>query len=235
MDNPLSPAAPGQRPELTLTEQTRMVQALQQGLQAQTGAEVLMIETHISFVLVASDFAYKFKKAINPGFLDFTTLARRCHFCDEELRLNRRLAPALYLDVVMVTGAPDAPRLAGTGAVIDWAVRMHPFAQQALWDRIAAGDALQASHVDALVEPLCDFHRTAVVADAAGELGTAAQVRAPMLDNLAALETMLTEADDRMRFVTPAPHTPQRLACRRRSRFTTCRRWCACCASVACT
>ena len=191
-----------QQLELTLPEQTRMVEFLQRSLRAQTGAEVLMIETHISFVLVASDFAYKFKKAIDPGFLDFTTLARRRHFCDEELRLNRRLAPALYLDVVPVTGSLDAPRLAGTGAVIDCAVRMRPFAQDALWDRIAARGALQASHVDALIGPLCDFHGAAAVADATGALGTAAQVRAQMLDNLAALETLLTGGNDRARLDT---------------------------------
>lgn len=188
---------PVQRLELTPAEQARMVEHLQRSLRGQTGADVLMIETHISFVLVASDFAYKFKKAINPGFLDFTTLAKRRHFCDEELRLNRRLAPAIYLDVVPVTGGPDAPRLAGTGAVIDCAVRMRPFAQDALWDRIAARGALRASHVDSLIEPLCDFHGAAAVADAAGTLGSPEQVRAPMLDNLAALETLLTGADAR--------------------------------------
>lgn len=176
-----------------------MIVALQRSLQAQTGADVLRIETHISFVLVASDFAYKFKKAINPGFLDFTTLALRRRFCDEELRLNRRLAPALYLDVVTVTGEPDAPQLAGSGTVIDCAVRMRPFAQDDLWDRIAARGALQASHTDALVAPLCDFHAAAAVADATGRLGSAAQVRAPVLDNLAALETLFTGTADRAR------------------------------------
>jgi len=186
--------------ELGLPEQARMVAALRQALQAQQGgAGVLQIETHISFVLVASDFAYKFKKALNPGFLDYTTLARRRHFCEEELRLNRRLAPALYLDVVPVTGTPDAPRFGGAGAVLDCAVRMRVFAQEALWDRIAARAALQASDVDALVEPLCTFHRDAAVADAKGALGTAAQVRAPMLDNLVALEALLPGAPDRAR------------------------------------
>jgi uncharacterized protein len=199
MDSSLSPAPGTTQFELALPEQTRMIEALQRLLQEQTGADVLRVETHISFVLVARDFAYKFKKAINPGFLDFTTLALRRRFCDEELRLNRRLAPALYLDVVTVTGRPDAPRLSGSGVVIDCAVRMRPFPQDDLWDRIAARGALQASHTDALVGPLCDFHRAAAVADATGWLGSAAQVRAPVLDNLVALGTLFTGAADRAR------------------------------------
>ena len=61
---------------------------------------VELIETHISWVLLAGDYAYKLKKPVDLGFLDFSTLERRAHFCAEELRINRRLAPDLYLDVV---------------------------------------------------------------------------------------------------------------------------------------
>ncbi len=66
---------------------------------------VELIETHISVVLLAGEFAYKLKKPVDLGFLDFSTLARRQFFCQEELRLNRRLAPALYLGVVPITGS----------------------------------------------------------------------------------------------------------------------------------
>ena len=64
------------------------------------------IETHISHVLLAGDFAYKLKKPLDLGFLDFSTLERRHHCCEEEIRLNRRLAPALYIGVVPITGTP---------------------------------------------------------------------------------------------------------------------------------
>ena len=80
-------------PELALTDQTRMVSGLRAVLQArQPGVPVELIETHISFVLVGAEFAYKLKKALNPGFLDFTTLALRSQCCRDEVRLNRRLA-----------------------------------------------------------------------------------------------------------------------------------------------
>ncbi len=65
------------------------------------------IETHISHVLLAGDYAYKLKKPLDLGFLDFSTLERRRHCCEEELRLNRRLAPELYIEVVAVTGSPE--------------------------------------------------------------------------------------------------------------------------------
>ncbi|HXK57421.1 MAG TPA: aminoglycoside phosphotransferase, partial [Gammaproteobacteria bacterium] len=70
-----------------------------------------LIETHISWVILTGTYAYKIKKPVDLGFLDFSTLAKRHHYCTEEVRLNRRLAPAFYLGVIPVTGSPDAPHL----------------------------------------------------------------------------------------------------------------------------
>jgi len=199
MHNRTSPgltAQPQARDELTVAEQARMVAALQSSLQdglrlLQPTAAVEAIETHISFVLVAGEFAYKFKRAVNPGFLDFTTLALRWHYCHEELRLNRRLAPDLYLDVITVHGTPDAPTLGGPGPVIDCAVHMRAFAQQGLWDREIARGGLQARHIDELVELLCSFYGDAAVAGAESRFGDPEQVRAPLRDSLAALDGLL--------------------------------------------
>ena len=84
---------------LVASEQARLVAALIRGGSLGTPA---VIETHISYVLLTGSHAYKIKKAVDLGFLDFTTLSARKHFCDEELRLNRRLAPELYLGVVPI-------------------------------------------------------------------------------------------------------------------------------------
>src|SRR6185503_1334282 len=78
-------------------------------------SDVATLETHISWVLLAGDCAYKIKKPVELGFLDFSTLEKRRHSCEEELRLNRRLAPQLYLDVVEIRGSEDAPRISGDG------------------------------------------------------------------------------------------------------------------------
>ena len=70
-----------------------------------------VVETHISWVLLTGPYAYKIKKPVNLGFLDFSTLDKRRFYCQEELRLNRRLARDLYVDVVVITGRACAPRL----------------------------------------------------------------------------------------------------------------------------
>ena len=85
---------------------------------------VRLVETHISWVLLAESLAYKLKKPVQLAVLDFTTLAARRRFCEEEVRLNRRLAPALYLDVVEVCDSPQGPTFGGVGPVVDVAVRM---------------------------------------------------------------------------------------------------------------
>ena len=175
-----------------------MVAALRGTLRAQRSAgPVELIETHLSYVLLAGDLAYKIKKAVNLGFVDFTKLALRRFYCDEELRLNRRLAPALYLDVVAVTGTVAQPTLGGDGPVLDWAVRMRAFAQDGLWDRLAALGALQPAQIDALVEVLCAFHADAALAGPADGFGHADVVRAPMEETLRTLEALCTTPDER--------------------------------------
>ena len=76
-------------------------------------------QTHISVVFLAGPYAYKLKKPVNLGFLDFTTLEKRRHYCEEEVRLNRRLAPTVYRGVVPVARTPDGLRVEGAGEVDD--------------------------------------------------------------------------------------------------------------------
>jgi uncharacterized protein len=170
--------------ELSLAQQARLLQGLCRWLRQRSDSAVECFETHISVVLVQGGLAYKIKKALANAFLDQSGLAQRRHACMEELRLNRRLAPELYLGVVTITGTPEAPELDGAGPVLDVAVKMRAFAQAGLWDRLAARGALEAPHVDALVAVLVPFHAAAAVADAGGRLGTPAQVRAPMQETL---------------------------------------------------
>ena len=153
------------------------------------GAE--LIETHISYVLIAGAQAWKIKKALDLGFADFRTLAQRRFYCDEELRLNRRTAPQLYLEVLPLTGTPQQPVLGGSGPAIDWVLHMRAFAQDGLWDRLAARGELGTAQVDALVEPLCALHEAAAVAGDDSAYGTPQHVRAPMSDNLQVLGTLV--------------------------------------------
>ncbi|MEO8331808.1 MAG: hypothetical protein ABI479_05200, partial [Gallionella sp.] len=98
--------------------------------------DVRLIETHISWVLLTGEFAYKVKKPVDLGFLDFSTLELRQQACADEARLNRRLAPEIYLGVVAITGSQHAPRINGPGAAIEYAVKMREFPPDATLDRL---------------------------------------------------------------------------------------------------
>jgi aminoglycoside phosphotransferase family enzyme/predicted kinase len=180
--------------ELTSAEQARMVRSLRHRLAEERGLGVDLIETHISFVLVAGEEAYKIKKAIRTPFLDQSTLALRQRACAEELRLNRRLAPQLYLGVVPITGWADSAELNGNGSTRDVAVRMRAFDQSGLWDAMAADGRLRGEDIDALVQTVGAFHGAAAAAGPRGRLGSPAHVRAPLLQSLGELESGVTWA-----------------------------------------
>ncbi len=159
--------------------------------------QVDLIETHISWVLLAGEFAYKIKKPLKLAFLDFSTLALRKRYCEDELRLNRRYAPDIYLDVVAICTTPDGPTLdADDGTAVEYAVRMRRFDEAGRLDRLCARGALTAAHVSDLAATLVAFHATAAVAPADSRFGAPAQVLAPMLDNFDELAQLLTPADD---------------------------------------
>jgi uncharacterized protein len=151
------------------------------------------VETHISRVLLTGRYAYKLKKPLALGFLDFSTLEARRAACEEELRLNRRTAPALYLEVVAITGTPEDPRIGGEGPPIEFAVRMAQFPQAALLDRVAARGALDHALIDRLAEALAQFHAAVAVADPRSEFGSPEQVLAPARQNFEQLADRLAE------------------------------------------
>jgi aminoglycoside phosphotransferase family enzyme/predicted kinase len=179
-----------------LDAQARHVAAFERRLAAR-GTAVQRIETHASWVLIAGADAYKIKKAVDLGFLDFRTLAQRRFYCDEELRLNRRTAPRLYLGVLPLAAPADGPELGGAGEPIDWVLHMRAFDQAGLWDRLAARGALGEQPVDDLVAALVRLHAGAAVAAPDDPRGRAASVRAPLLDSLAALDALCTSAAER--------------------------------------
>lgn len=139
-------------------------------------ANIDVLETHISWIVLAGGYAYKIKKAVNLGFCDFTTLDKRRTACEEELRLNRRLAPGLYMDVVEIRGTPEAPRIDGAGPVLEYAVRMHRFAQEALASRMLADGRLTRELIDALALEVVRFHAALPAAPSNCEFGSAASV-----------------------------------------------------------
>ena len=109
-----------------------------------------MIETRISWVIVTCSYVYKIKKPESLGFLDSSTLEKRRFYCEEEMRLNQRLAPEIYLALVPITGTTEQPQIAGRGKVIEYAVKMVQFRRQARLDRVLASRQLQSEQLGAL-------------------------------------------------------------------------------------
>ena len=134
-------------------------------------ASVRLIETHISWVFLTGQYAYKIKKPVNFGFLDFSTLEKRRFYCQEELRLNQRLAKDWYLDVVPITGNPDHPKMNGKGAAIEYAVKMRQFPSAQTLTESAESGQLGAGEIDQITEIVVDFHDGIEKADALSPYG----------------------------------------------------------------
>ncbi|NDY95366.1 AAA family ATPase [Wenzhouxiangella limi] len=175
-------------------------------------SEVALTETHISWVLLAGDYAYKIKKPVDFGFLDFSTLQRRQYFCQEEIRLNRRTALDLYIDVTAISGVAEEPEIGGAGEPIEYAVRMQRFDPADGFDRLMEAGRLEASHVESLGEALADLHEVAEPAPGDSKWGSPAEVIGPMRDNFTTLRERLSDAGRRARLARLAAWTEDRFA-----------------------
>lgn len=158
--------------------------------------EFRLIETHISWVLLTGMYAYKIKKPIDLGFLDFSTLEKRHFYCEEELRLNRRLAPDLYLDVVAITGSEKQPALDGEGTVLEYAVKMRQFPPAAQFDALLTQGELDARQVESLADTIAAFHGRAPRVKDTSVFGSPEAVIAPMNENFHQIRPLLTAPDD---------------------------------------
>lgn len=173
--------------------------------------EIAVVETHISWLFLTGEFAYKLKKPVNLGFLDFSTLERRRHFCHEELRLNRRLCPDLYLDVFPVTESARGIRIGGEGEAVDYVIRMAQFDRSFELDRLLRNDELTTSQIDEAAAVIAAFHAETPRADPAAKFGTPEVILKPMLDNLDLTEevarTIVERSDiEKIRHWTLAEH-----------------------------
>ena len=168
---------------------TQLIAALRKVLGRETGQSIELIETHLSWILLAPRYAYKLKKPVRLPFVDFRSVQARKHFCDEELRLNRRFAPGIYLDVVPVRGTRKAPRLDGSGAggIIDHAVRMRRFPQSSLLRSLLVSGGLEPVWLDVLARHLADLHAAAARSPSPG-WGSPQRIFRSAADVLASLQ-----------------------------------------------
>ncbi len=176
---------------------TPLIQALQDSqIYPHTVSALRVLETHISWVVLTGTYAYKIKKPVNLGFLDFSTLEQREHFCHEELRLNRRFAPQLYLEVVAIRGTPQQPRFDGADPVIEYAVKMLEFDQRQRVDALLENNELDINSMDSFAVELATLHAQASWATVDATFGTADTVWAPMAENFAQVRASMPSLDD---------------------------------------
>jgi uncharacterized protein len=145
--------------------------------------KVELIQTHISYVLLTGDFAYKLKKPVNFGFLDFSSLDKRKHFCEEELRLNQRGAGELYLEVLPLTQDGDKYYLNGAGDTVEYVLKMRQFPQETLLSEMFEKGTLKESHLEELGRVVARYHEKADIDDYIKSFGKVEKVRAAFDEN----------------------------------------------------
>ncbi len=154
-------------------ELQRLLTALAEpGAYPHSAAALEVRHTHISAVFLAGDHVYKVKKPLDLGFLDFTTLERRRHFCCEEVRLNRRLAPSVYLGVVPIVARGDGVRVGGEGEPVEWAVHMRRLPDDATLEQRLGRDEVTPAILEILARRLAAFHRDAAAGDRISRFGS---------------------------------------------------------------
>ncbi|MBI4307724.1 MAG: AAA family ATPase [Chloroflexi bacterium] len=147
-----------------------------------------LVQTHISYIFLTGNDVYKVKKPVDFGFLDFTTLEKRRHFCHEEVRLNRRLSPATYLGVVEINRRGETYHVGGQGEVVEYAVHMRQLPRERMLDALLRRDAVTPDMVRRLAEKVVDFHRRAEASAESARYGGAEAVRCNWQENFTQTE-----------------------------------------------
>jgi aminoglycoside phosphotransferase family enzyme len=174
--------------------------------------KVELLQTHISYVLIAGPYVYKFKKPVNFGFLDFSTLKKRGHYCLRELELNRRLCPDIYLERVTVTNGADGFKLGGDGEVIEYGVKMHRLDEAKMMVSIIGAGGLKRTHLTAIIDTLVPFYQGAATDAAIAAYGTAQAVGVNVLENFTQTEPFIGEDLPRHRFAAIRAYAMAQLA-----------------------
>jgi aminoglycoside phosphotransferase family enzyme/predicted kinase len=158
-----------------------------------------LAQTHASCVFLTGDYAYKVKKPVDFGFLDYQTLAARRQFCEQEVTLNRRLCPDVYLGVVPVVAVGTRLRLGGPGEPVEWAVRMRQLPEAEMLPRRLAAGTVTAAEMRAIASVLADFHAKAARGPAIRAYGTPEAIARNTEENF-------TQTEARVGPVLPAGH-----------------------------
>jgi hypothetical protein len=154
--------------------------------------KIELIQTQMSFIFLTGDYVYKVKKPVNLGYLDYTTLEKRCFFCHQELQLNRRLCPEVYLVVVPITESCRLTTVSyhfeGEGKVIEYAVKMRQLPQDRMMDVLLPKDQVTQEMVAKVAEKLVGFHQRAETNPKIATFGRLAVIRQNTDENFSQTE-----------------------------------------------
>ena len=147
-------------------------------------SNVHLVQTHVSFIFITDNFAYKIKKPVDFGFLNFTSLDRRRFYCTEEVRLNRRLCPDIYLGVVEVRETPEGGRIDGEGMVIDYAVKMKRLPEELMMEHLLQTGRLYGDDIGRIARTIGEFHLAAERGEEIDRYGSPAEIRRTWEENI---------------------------------------------------
>lgn len=162
--------------------------------------EVRLVQTHISYVFIAGDYVYKIKKPVNFGFLDYSTLDRRKFFCEEELRLNMRLCPSIYLGVVPVVDRDGTYVFEETGEPVEYAVKMVRLEEDRMMDELVARGEVTPRMIERVARVVADFHARAESGASVSKYGDVAAIRFNTDENFSQTENFVDIVLTRRRY-----------------------------------
>jgi aminoglycoside phosphotransferase family enzyme len=157
-------------------------------------SQVKLVQTHISYIFLTESHAYKLKKPVNLGFLDFSTLRKRHYFLEQELVLNRRLAPEIYLAVLPVVVRQGELQVGGEGKAIEYVLQMVRLPQDRMMDEIAARRELTTAMMDAIVARLAPFYQQAATGARVNKFGDLAVIRYNHDENFSQIQPFVGSA-----------------------------------------
>jgi aminoglycoside phosphotransferase family enzyme len=163
-------------------------------------SRVELIQTHISFVFITDHFAYKVKKPVDLGFLNFTTLRRRHHYLQEELILNRRLCPEIYLAVLPITVHRGKVQVGGKGKPVEYILKMVRMPQERMMDEVADREELTPAIMERLIERLVPFYRQAATGPRINKFGEPAVIAFNHEENFSRTEPLVGQVLSRSQF-----------------------------------
>jgi aminoglycoside phosphotransferase family enzyme len=161
---------------------------------------IRLIQTHISWVFLTGNFAYKIKKPVNFGFADFSTLEKRKFFCDKELELNRRLCKDIYLEVVPITKSNDEIKIKGEGKTIDYAVKMRELPAECKMDRLLEKNEIDKKIIGELAKIISNFHSKAETNERISRYGSIENIKYVWDENFAQIVDFIGKTIDQNQF-----------------------------------